>query len=139
MADLKYNQNIKTYWTTDGRVYAKLNESSRRTLIRNHDDIIFADIYYDIICVNRVNDMTSIVYGYINVMESKTGPPGILFLVLALMDEHIIPLNQTLKEQQKQIDEQKEMISKQAHLVVQRIQEEQHLKSSLKEKDKEVQ
>jgi hypothetical protein len=38
----------------------------------------------------------------------------------------------------KQIDEQKEMISKQAHLVVQRIQEEQHLKSSLKEKDKEI-
>jgi nitric oxide synthase oxygenase domain/subunit len=34
--------------------------------------------------------------------------------------------------------EQKEMISKQAHLVVQRIQEEQHLKSSLKEKDKEI-
>jgi hypothetical protein len=34
------------------------------------------------------------------------------------MDEHIIPLKQTLKEQQKQIDEQKEMISKQAHLVV---------------------
>ena len=54
------------------------------------------------------------------------------------MDEHIIPLKQTLKEQQKRIDEQKEMIYKQAHLVVQRIQEEQHLKSSLKEKDKEI-
>jgi uncharacterized protein YhaN len=54
------------------------------------------------------------------------------------MDEHIIPLKQTLKEQQKQIDEQKEMISKWEHLVVQRIQEEQHLKSSLKEKDKEI-
>jgi hypothetical protein len=39
LADLKYNQNIKTYWITNGRVYAKLNESSRRTLIRNHDDI----------------------------------------------------------------------------------------------------
>jgi hypothetical protein len=39
LAVLKYNQNIKTYWTTDGRVYAKLNESSRRTLIRNHYDI----------------------------------------------------------------------------------------------------
>jgi hypothetical protein len=33
------------------------------------------------------------------------------------MDEHIIPLKQTLKEQQKRIDEQKEMISKQAHLI----------------------
>ena len=53
--------------------------------------------------------------------------------IKALMDEHIIPLKQTLKEQQKRIDEQKEMISKQAHLVVQRIQEEQHL-----EKDKEI-
>jgi ribosomal protein L9 len=30
------------------------------------------------------------------------------------------------------------MISKQAHLVVQRMQEEQHLKSALKEKDKEI-
>jgi hypothetical protein len=58
--------------------------------------------------------------------------------IKALMDEHIIPLKQTLKEQQKRIDEQKEMIYKQAHLVVQRIQEEQHLKSSLKEKDKEI-
>ena len=58
--------------------------------------------------------------------------------IKALMDEHIIPLKQTLKEQQKRIDEQKEMISKQTHLAVQRIQEEQHLKSSLKEKDKEI-
>jgi hypothetical protein len=47
-------------------------------------------------------------------------------------------LKQTLKEQQKRIDEQKEMISNQAHLVVQRIQEEQHLKSSLKEKVQEL-
>jgi septal ring factor EnvC (AmiA/AmiB activator) len=39
---------------------------------------------------------------------------------------------------QKRIDEQKEMISKQAHLAVQSIQEEQQLKSSLKEKDKEI-
>jgi hypothetical protein len=31
--------------------------------------------------------------------------------IKALMDAHIIPLKQTLKEQQKQIDEQKEMIS----------------------------
>ena len=58
--------------------------------------------------------------------------------IKVLMDEHIISLKQTLKEQQKRIDEQKEMISKQTHLVVQRIQEEQHLKSSLKEKDKEI-
>ena len=58
--------------------------------------------------------------------------------IKVLMEEHIIPLKQTLKEQQKRIDEQKEMISKQAHLVVQRIQEEQHLKSSLKEKEKEI-
>ena len=39
LADLKYNQNTKNHWTTDGRVYAKHNESSRRTLIRNHGDI----------------------------------------------------------------------------------------------------
>jgi hypothetical protein len=32
--------------------------------------------------------------------------------IKALMDEHIIPLKQILKEQQKRIDEQKEMISK---------------------------
>jgi aryl-phospho-beta-D-glucosidase BglC (GH1 family) len=38
--------------------------------------------------------------------------------IKVLMDEHIIPLKQTLKEQQKRIDEQKEMISKQTHLVV---------------------
>jgi hypothetical protein len=44
--------------------------------------------------------------------------------IKALMDEHIIPLKQTLKEQQKRIDEQQEMLSKQAHRVVQRIQEE---------------
>jgi hypothetical protein len=55
-------------------------------------------------------------------------------VIKVLMDEHIIPL----KEQQKRIDEQKEMISKQAHLIVQRIQDEQHLKASLMEKDKEM-
>ena len=54
------------------------------------------------------------------------------------MDEHIISLKQTLKKQQKRIDEQTKMISKQAHLVVQGIQEEQYLKSSVKEKDKEI-
>ena len=58
--------------------------------------------------------------------------------IKVLIEEHVIPLKQTLKEQQKRIDEQKEMISKQAHLVVQRIQEEQHLKTSLKEKEKEI-
>ena len=58
--------------------------------------------------------------------------------IKVLIEEHVIPLKQTLKEQQKRIDEQKEMISKQAHLVVQRIQEEEHLKSSLKEKEKEI-
>ena len=51
--------------------------------------------------------------------------------IKVLVDEHIIPLKQTLKEQQKRIDEQKETISKQAHLVVQHIQKEQHLKYSL--------
>ena len=58
--------------------------------------------------------------------------------IKVLMEEHIIPLKQTLKEQQKRIDEQKEMISKQAHLVVQGIQEEQYIMSSVKEKDKEI-
>jgi hypothetical protein len=43
--------------------------------------ILSDKISESITCVIRVNDMTSIVYGYINVMESKTGPPGILFLV----------------------------------------------------------
>ena len=58
--------------------------------------------------------------------------------IKVLMDEHIVPLKQTLKEQQKRIDEQKEMISKLAHLVVQHIQEEQHLRSSLKGGKKEI-
>ena len=38
--------------------------------------------------------------------------------IKALMNEHIITLKPTLKEQQKRIDEQKEKISKQEHLVV---------------------
>lgn len=58
--------------------------------------------------------------------------------IKALMEEPLIPLKQTLKEQQKRIDEQKEMSSTQAHLVVRRIQEEQQNKPSLKEKDKEI-
>jgi hypothetical protein len=33
--------------------------------------------------------MTSIIYGYINVMESKTGPPGILFLVRIFITENL--------------------------------------------------
>ena len=56
------------------------------------------------------------------------------------MDEHtgIIPLKQTLTEQHQQIDEQIEMLSKHAYLVVQLLQEEQRLKSSIKKKDKEI-
>jgi anion-transporting ArsA/GET3 family ATPase len=56
----------------------------------------------------------------------------VVFVVLKLLEDLLdFQLKQTLKEQQKRIDEQKEMISKQAHLAVQSIQEEQHLKSSL--------
>jgi len=74
------------------------------------------------------------------ISESKTDSinSSVEASIKVLMDEHVIPLKQTLKEQQQQIDEQIEMLSKHAYLVVQLIQEEQRLKSSIKEKDKEI-
>ena len=39
LSELKFQGDIATYWTIDGRIYAKKSESSRKKLIRNHDDI----------------------------------------------------------------------------------------------------
>jgi hypothetical protein len=61
----------------------------------------------------------------------------VVFGVLKLLAD-LLDFQEFVFYWKKQIDEQKKMISKQAHLVVQRIQKEQHLKSSLKEKDKEI-
>ena len=40
LAELKYSRKIHAYWTTDGRIYLKTNENSRKIQIRNHDDIM---------------------------------------------------------------------------------------------------
>jgi hypothetical protein len=40
LAELKYSRKIHAYWTTDGRIYLKTNENSRKMQIRNHDDIM---------------------------------------------------------------------------------------------------
>ena len=39
LSELKFQGDIATYWTIDGRIYVKKSDSSRKKLIRNHDDI----------------------------------------------------------------------------------------------------
>ena len=39
LADLKFNGHIYTYWTSDGRIYVKRFNNSRKMLIRSHNDI----------------------------------------------------------------------------------------------------
>lgn len=39
LADLKFNGHINSYWTSDGRIYAKQNQEGRKVMIRCHDDI----------------------------------------------------------------------------------------------------
>ena len=40
LAELKYNGLLYTYWTSDGRIFLKLNTTSRKILINNRDDIL---------------------------------------------------------------------------------------------------
>ena len=40
LSQLKYSKQIYTYWTSDGRIYVKQNETSRKQTINNFDDII---------------------------------------------------------------------------------------------------
>ena len=39
LADLKFDGHIYTYWTSDGRIYVKRFQNSRKMLIRSHNDI----------------------------------------------------------------------------------------------------
>lgn len=41
LSELKYNGQIYTYWTADGRIYVKVTTNSRKQVIKNHDDILY--------------------------------------------------------------------------------------------------
>ena len=40
LSQLKYSKQIYTYWTSDGRIYVKQTETSRKQTINNFDDIM---------------------------------------------------------------------------------------------------
>jgi hypothetical protein len=40
LAELKYNDLLYTYWTSDGCIFLKQNTTSRKILIHNRDDIL---------------------------------------------------------------------------------------------------
>ena len=40
LSQLKYSKQIYTYWTSDGRIYVKQTETSRKQTISNFDDIM---------------------------------------------------------------------------------------------------
>ena len=40
LSQLKYSKQIYTYWTSDGRIYVKQTETSRKQTINNCDDIM---------------------------------------------------------------------------------------------------
>ena len=43
LAKLKYEGNIHTYWTSDGRIFAMKTESGRRKIINNYNDIRYLE------------------------------------------------------------------------------------------------
>lgn len=40
LSQLKYSKQIYTYWTSDGRIYVKQTETSRKQTVNNFDDIM---------------------------------------------------------------------------------------------------
>ena len=40
LSQLKYSNQIYTYWTSDGRIYVKETETSRKQTVNNFDDIM---------------------------------------------------------------------------------------------------
>jgi len=43
LSQLKYSKQIYTYWTSDGRIYVKQTETSRKQTVNNFDDIMNFD------------------------------------------------------------------------------------------------
>ena len=39
LSQLKFHRQIYTYWTSDGRIYVKKLETSRKQLVNNFEDI----------------------------------------------------------------------------------------------------
>jgi hypothetical protein len=44
-SQLKYSKQIYTYWTSDGRIYVKQTETSRKQTVNNFDDIMNFERY----------------------------------------------------------------------------------------------
>jgi hypothetical protein len=40
LSQLKYSKQIYTYWTSDGRIYVKQTDTSRKQTVKNFDDIM---------------------------------------------------------------------------------------------------
>ena len=40
LSQLQYSKRIYTYWTSDGRIYVKQTETSRKQTVNNFDDIM---------------------------------------------------------------------------------------------------
>ena len=40
LSQLQYSKQIYTYWTSDGRIYVKQTETSRKQTVNNFDDIM---------------------------------------------------------------------------------------------------
>jgi hypothetical protein len=44
LAQLKFDKQIEAYWTSDGRIFVKRTETSRKEIVTNFDDIAFLPI-----------------------------------------------------------------------------------------------
>jgi glycine cleavage system protein P-like pyridoxal-binding family len=40
LSQLKYSRQVYTYWTSDGRMYVKQTETSKKQTVNNFDDIM---------------------------------------------------------------------------------------------------
>jgi hypothetical protein len=43
LAQLKFDKQIEAYWTSDGRIFVKRTETSRKEIVTNFDDIAFLE------------------------------------------------------------------------------------------------
>jgi hypothetical protein len=67
LSQLKFDKQIAAYWTSDGRIFVKRTETSRKD-------------QYQIVGVYWMNDSTPFVDWYFDVMKAQTGSAGVLLL-----------------------------------------------------------
>jgi hypothetical protein len=73
LAQLKFDKQIEAYWTSDGRIFVKRTETSRKEIVTNFDDKVNTNIQYQIVGVYWRNNSTSFIDWYFDVVKAQAG------------------------------------------------------------------